>query len=96
MLLPVHNAEDRLAIGVARLLDVLPDLTGRFDLLIIDDGSTDDTPEVAHDLARRFPQVGVVRHPVRLGLGEAIQTGLDHTAGEVVLVGDEHRGIEGE
>lgn len=94
ILLPVHNAEDRLADGVASLLDVAPELTHRFDVLIIDDGSTDDTPEVAADLARQYPQVSVVRHPARLGLAEAIQTGLDNTEGEMVLVGDEQFGLD--
>ncbi len=37
----------------------------------------------------RYPQIRIVRHPVRLGLGEAIQTYLDHTQGDVILVGDE-------
>ena len=58
-------------------------------MTILDDGSTDDTAEVAHSLSTRYPQVRVLRHPLRLGLGEAIQTGLDHTHGEVILVGDE-------
>ena len=94
VLLPVHNAQDRLADSVARILDILPDLTNRFELLIIDDGSTDDTGEVARDLAAQFPQVNFVRHPVRLGLTESVQTGLDHSEGEIVLVGDERHGIE--
>lgn len=71
------------------ILDVLWDLAGRFELVILDDGSTDETPEVAGELAARYPQVRVIRHPVRLGLAEAVQTGLDHLPGEVMLVADE-------
>jgi glycosyltransferase involved in cell wall biosynthesis len=44
---------------------------------------------VARDLAARYPQIRVIRHPLRLGLAEAIQTGLDHAHGEIILVGDE-------
>ena len=93
VILPVCNSEDRLALQVDELLDVLPELSDRFEVLIVDDGSTDDTAHVATDLARCFPQVRVVSHPVTLGLTEAIQTGLDNTAGEIVLVGDVHYGI---
>lgn len=89
VLLPVHNAHQTLDAGVTEMLEVLPELTGRFELWILDDGSTDDTAEVARELAARYPQVRVLRHPVRLGLAEAIQTGLDHTHGEVILIGDE-------
>jgi glycosyltransferase involved in cell wall biosynthesis len=93
IVLPVYNREHRLHGQVNDLLDVLPELTHSFEVLIVDDGSTDDTAHVAADLALIYPQVRVVRHPIRLGLAEAIQTGLDNTQGEIVLVGDEEFGL---
>ncbi len=89
VLLPVYNAQQNLEAGVVEILEVLSELADRFELCILDDGSLDDTAEIARDLAARYPQVRLLRHPVRLGLCEAIQTGLDHTQGEVILVGDE-------
>jgi hypothetical protein len=94
VLLPVHNAQATLEDCVARILDVLPELTRRFDLLIIDDGSSDHTVEVAHDLARRYPQVRLARHSQRRGLGQAIRTGLAQTDGEMVFVHDTHPDME--
>ncbi|MEX2112803.1 MAG: glycosyltransferase family 2 protein [Pirellulales bacterium] len=88
VLLPVYNAEHRLPEGVVSVLEVLPEFADRFELVIIDDGSTDDTAETARSLAAQFPQVSVIRHPVRLGLGEAIQTGLDEAAAEIILFGN--------
>jgi len=93
IVLPIFNAEDRLAGQVNQLLDVLPELTRRFEVLLVDDGSTDDTAHVAEELATCYPQVRLVRHPIALGLAETIQTGLDHTQGEIVLVGDAHHGL---
>jgi len=89
VLIPVYNAQKSLELGVCEILELLPELSPRFELCILDDGSTDDTADVAHDLAARYPQIEVIRHPIRLGLAEAIQTGLDHTQGEVVLIGSE-------
>ncbi len=94
VLLPVYNAQHSLEAGVTEILELLPELAGRFKLCIVDDGSTDDTSEVARDLAARYPQISVVRHPVRLGLAEAIQTGLDHTQGEMVLFDDDDYNLE--
>ena len=89
MLLPVYNAHQSLEASVGDILEVLPELTDRFELCILDDGSTDDTAETARELAARYPQIKLIRHPVRLGLAETIQTALDHTEGEIVLVGDD-------
>ena len=86
--LPVRNGQSTLERDVGRILEVLPELAARFDVLIIDDGSTDATAEVAHELSLRYPQVNFVSHPMPLGLPEAIQTGLDSTAGELVIVHD--------
>ena len=94
VLLPVFNAQHRLENQVAALLDVLAELTDRFDVLIVDDGSPDDTIDVARQLALVYPQVSAVRHPLRLGLAEAVQTGLDQTDGDILFVGDEHAGID--
>jgi glycosyltransferase involved in cell wall biosynthesis len=89
VLLPVYNAQGKLAADAAEILEVLAAWHGPFELCILDDGSSDDTAEEARELAARYPQVRLIRHPVRLGLAEAIQTGLDHTHGELVLLGDE-------
>ena len=89
VLMPVHNAQRSLEADVAEILEVLWELAGRFELVILDDGSSDETAEVARELAARYPQIRLIRHPLRLGLAEAIQTGLDHLHGEILLVGDE-------
>ena len=56
-ILPVKNAQGDLSRQVERLLDMLSELTPWFELLIVDEGSHDDTADVAHDLAQRYPQV---------------------------------------
>lgn len=52
----------------------------RLDLhvLVVDDGSTDDTAPVASALARTYPYLSLVRHPANLGLGGAVRTGLQY------------------
>jgi glycosyltransferase involved in cell wall biosynthesis len=91
VLLPVHNAESVLAEQVCRLLEVLPDLAERFEILIVDDGSTDQTPELAGELTERFPQLRLLRHGRRRGMSAAIAAGMGATSGEFVVV---HEGGE--
>jgi hypothetical protein len=91
--LPVHNAQETLEASVTELLEVLPDLTPRFEVLLIYGASTDDTQEVAYDLATRYPQVHVIRHATASDRLRAIRCGLEHSAGDVILLRDEASGI---
>jgi cellulose synthase/poly-beta-1,6-N-acetylglucosamine synthase-like glycosyltransferase len=90
VLLPVKDVQATLTTSVHQILDVLADSTDQFELLIIDDGSTDATSEVAHELTRHYPQVRVVRHGTSKGHEAAIRSGLKRSQGEVVVMRDEN------
>lgn len=59
VVLRVRDAERTLAACVDRLLEVLPDVAERFAVFVVDQGSTDETLEVAHELAHVYPQLRV-------------------------------------
>ena len=88
IVLPVHNGESRLRRSVVELLELASDLTKEFSVLIIDDGSTDHTYEVAGELASHYPQVSVSRHRTRRGLGPTIEAVRRHLRTDVVMVHD--------
>ncbi len=87
--MPVYNAQATLAAQVDELLEVLPEMADDFEILIVDDGSTDVTYEVGVELSYRFPQVQITRLPVRMGTAVAVRTGIQRTCGEVILVQDQ-------
>ncbi|QDU95447.1 glycosyltransferase family 2 protein [Lignipirellula cremea] len=88
IVLPVCNAQKQLVEQAPRLLEALSDLATRFELVIVDDGSTDQTEDVAVELARQYPQIRCVRHRLPKGQKAAIETGLEEASGEIVLVHD--------
>jgi len=93
VLLPVHDAANTLNSTVQELLDVLPELTPQFEVLIVDDGSAEMTTETAHELSRNFPQVRVVRQGNLSSREAAIRTGLARSTGEIVMLGEDSSGF---
>lgn len=91
VVVPVHNAERSLTRRIGHLLEVLPDLAAKFEVLIVDDGSTDQTEDVALELSQQYPQVRVTRHPEQRGIEASAQTGAAQTTGDIVIV---HAGHE--
>jgi glycosyltransferase involved in cell wall biosynthesis len=76
VVIPAWNEERRLAITVEEVITAARRRLSAFEVIIVDDGSTDGTAAVAETLAARFPCVCVVRHAKNLGVGAAFHTGL--------------------
>jgi glycosyltransferase involved in cell wall biosynthesis len=60
VLMPVYNGERYLAVAIE---SILAQTHARFELLIVDDGSTDATPEILASYAARDPRIRVYHHP---------------------------------
>src|SRR5262245_59068484 len=86
VILPVCNAAESLGPVVCRLLELLPDLTPRFEILVVDDASTDHTAEIVDELKRTFPQVRMIRHGWSWGISAAVRTGRVECRGKQAIV----------
>lgn len=73
---PMHNEEGNVEEAVARALRILPRYADEFEVILVDDGSTDRTGALADALARRHPQVRAVHHPQNRGYGGALRSGI--------------------
>ncbi|MFL5345740.1 MAG: glycosyltransferase family 2 protein [Hyalangium sp.] len=85
---PAWNEEDYVERAVTRALDVLPQLTDDFEIIVVNDASTDRTREIAEELAARIPQLRVITHEVNLKLGGAMRTGLSASTKDIVVYSD--------
>lgn len=93
MFFPAWNEEATIQRAVEAACEAGDDLVahgevGEYDILIVDDASTDGTAEIADKLAASDQRVRVVHHERNRKLGGSIKTGLAEATGELVLYTD--------
>jgi poly-beta-1,6-N-acetyl-D-glucosamine synthase len=86
VLIPAYNEEDVITTSVAAAL--ASDYPGALELLVLDDGSTDETEAVALRAAAGDPRCRVLRDPVNRGKAERLNAGFAQAAHELVVATD--------
>ncbi|WP_420629615.1 glycosyltransferase family 2 protein [Candidatus Leptofilum sp.] len=89
--MPAFNEAENIPDMVADVLHVLPQLADDFEIIVVDDGSWDDTAVVTQQLAAQQSQLKLVQHDVNKGYGTAVLTGLTHSSKELVFFTDADR-----
>ena len=85
---PCYNEQDSLPSTAEHALDVLGKLGIDYELIIVNDGSSDATAEIADRIAGGNPNVKVVHHKTNLGYGAALQSGFRAAAKQLVFYTD--------
>ncbi len=88
VVIPAYNEEENLPVLYERLKAVLDRLEGDYEILFVDDGSTDGSFEVLRDLARRDERVRVIRFRRNYGQTAAMYAGFEHATGDVIVTMD--------
>jgi dolichol-phosphate mannosyltransferase len=89
VVLPAYNEEPNIESAVERCLEVLPKLTRDFEVIVVDDGSSDGTANVAQRIVdERHPRVRLLRHDRNLGYGAAIANGFGEARLELMFYTD--------
>lgn len=88
VVLPMHNSERQIRSAVHDILDLSVALNTPLDLVIVDDGSTDDTFETACELARTYPRIKVLRQPLRSGFASVLELVRNRLPIEMAIVHD--------
>ena len=85
---PCYNEQDNIAALVEKTIAVLENLDADFELIIVDDGSSDSTARIADEIAQKDDRVKVVHHQINLGYGEALKSGFKAATKELVFYTD--------
>jgi glycosyltransferase involved in cell wall biosynthesis len=85
---PAYHDEHNLPKLIPRVHQFLKEITPQFEIIIINDGSPDNTGQVAESLAAQYPEVRVLHHPVNLGYGATLRDGFRAAKFEYVMYTD--------
>lgn len=88
VVIPCMNEEEALCETNQRLVKVLEQSPVDFEIVYVDDGSTDSTPEVLRELQSQDERIRVVRLSRNFGHQIAITAGLEHASGDAVVITD--------
>lgn len=88
MCLPCYNEQDVIEDVLLGALAVLPEFVDEFELVVVDDGSADDTSLIVERLAKRDGRIRLIRHAVNRGYGAAVSTALRASRGEWICFTD--------
>ncbi len=75
VVMPAYNEEEVLPAALAEAVEVLEELCGCWEIIVVDDGSMDSTPKLLAAAGERDPRIRTVRHPANRGYGAALATG---------------------
>ncbi len=85
---PCYNEQENVTKVAQQAVEVLEGLQADYEVIIVNDGSADETGTVADQIAARNPRVRVVHHPRNLGYGAALQSGFRAATKELVFLTD--------
>jgi len=85
---PAYNDAGTIGSLVVAALHVLPELTDDYEVIVVNDGSSDYTAQVLDDLAQRFEHFKPVHHPKNRGYGGALRTGFATASKDLVFYTD--------
>lgn len=85
---PCYNEEANVEPMAQELLAVLPKAAKKFEIIIINDGSTDATGEIADRLAKKHKNIRVIHHPKNAGYGVSLRSGFSAAQYEWIFFTD--------
>src|SRR3954453_3886984 len=85
---PAYNDSGTIASMVIRAVKAASELTPDYEVIVVNDGSSDATAQIADELALTYPQVRVIHHARNRGYGGALQTGFRSATKDLIFYTD--------
>lgn len=88
VIIPAFNEVDRLPATLDSVYEFLSTKENQFEIVVVDDGSSDNTAQLVRDYSKAHPNVRVVSYENNRGKGYAVRTGMMEADGEYLIYND--------
>ena len=85
VLVPARDEAENLPLFMELAADALATESATYEVVVVDDGSSDDTWAVLTTLAARYPFLRIARHRTGRGIADALRTAYSHSSGDVLV-----------
>lgn len=85
---PCFNDSGTIGSLVVEANVVASEYTSDYEILVVDDGSTDSSPALLQELQKKYPRLRVIRHGRNAGYGAALQSGFAHASKDLIFYTD--------
>jgi dolichyl-phosphate beta-glucosyltransferase len=88
IVIPAYNEAGRIPATLNAVIDCVRQNRWSAEIIVVNDGSTDATAQVVHEIARQAPEVRLIENPGNRGKGYSVRSGLLQALGEIVMFTD--------
>ena len=85
---PVYNEEENLPLLIPKLVEVLSQINKWFEIILVDDGSTDESLKISKKMSARYSSLRILRLQENRGLSTALLAGMREARGEIIVTLD--------
>lgn len=88
IIIPAYNESQRIAASLDKIIAYTSEQRWMTEILVVNDGSRDNTRDIVREYAKTHPQVRLIENPGNRGKGYTVRNGMSQATGEIVLFTD--------